>query len=162
MPDLDPAVQRELDALTIPYDVLPCNPDWADTDVFCANYDIPRENAANTILVAAKTEPRRYFACLVTASMKLDVNHKISKLIGIKRLSFASAEETKDVTGQLIGGVTVFGLPESVPLYIDAAVMDRQYVIVGGGNRSTKIKIAPEHLIKLPRATVADIAVPRQ
>jgi len=162
MPDLDPAVQRELDALAIPYDVLPCNPDWADTDVFCANYDIPRENAANTILVAAKTEPRRYFACLVTASMKLDVNHKISKLIGIKRLSFASAEETKDVTGQLIGGVTVFGLPESVPLYIDAAVMDRQYVIVGGGNRSTKIKIAPEHLIKLPRATVADIAVPRQ
>jgi prolyl-tRNA editing enzyme YbaK/EbsC (Cys-tRNA(Pro) deacylase) len=162
MPDLDPAVQRELDALAIPYEVLPCNPDWADTDVFCANYDIPRENAANTILVAAKSEPRRYFACLVTASMKLDVNHKISKLIGIKRLSFASAEETRDVTGQLIGGVTVFGLPDSVPLHIDAAVMDRQYVIVGGGNRSTKIKIAPEHLIKLPRAIVADIAVPRQ
>ena len=111
MAELDPEVQRELDALNLPYEVLPCNPDWADTDIFCANYDIPRENAANTILVAAKTEPRQYIACLVTASMKLDVNHKISKLIGIKRLSFASAEETKEMTGQLIGGVTVFGLP---------------------------------------------------
>src|SRR5881397_559720 len=124
-PDLDPAVQRELDALAIPYEVLSCNPDWADTDVFCANYDIPRENAANTILVAAKSEPRRYFAFLVTATMKLDVNHKISKLIGIKRMSFASAEETKELTGQLIGGVTVFGLPESIPLYIDDRVMER-------------------------------------
>jgi prolyl-tRNA editing enzyme YbaK/EbsC (Cys-tRNA(Pro) deacylase) len=162
MSDLDPAVQRELDSLAVPYEVLPCNPEWADTDVFCANYDIPRDNAANTILVAAKTEPRRYVACLVTASMKLDVNHKISKLIGIKRLSFASADETKEVTGQLIGGVTVFGLPDSVPLYIDARVMEREYVIVGGGNRSTKIRIAPEHLLRLQRATVADIAVPRQ
>lgn len=162
MSDLDPAVQRELDSLAVPYEVLPCNPEWADTDVFCANYDIPRDNAANTILVAAKTEPRQYVVCLVTASMKLDVNHKISKLIGIKRLSFASAEETKEVTGQLIGGVTVFGLPASVPLYIDARVMECEYVIVGGGNRSTKIRIAPEHLLRLQRATVADIAVPRQ
>ncbi len=162
MSDLDPTVQRELDSLAVPYEVLPCNPEWADTDIFCANYDIPRDNAANTILVAAKTEPRQYVACLVTASMKLDVNHKISKLIGIKRLSFASAEETKEVTGQLIGGVTVFGLPDSVPLYIDARVMEREYVIVGGGNRSTKIRIAPEHLLRLQRATVADIAVPRQ
>jgi prolyl-tRNA editing enzyme YbaK/EbsC (Cys-tRNA(Pro) deacylase) len=162
MSDLDPTVQRELEALAIPHEVLPCNPDWADTDVFCANYGIPRDNAANTILVAAKTEPRQYVACLVTATMKLDVNHKISKLIGIKRLSFASAEETGEVTGQLIGGVTVFGLPDSVPLYIDERVMEREYVIVGGGNRSTKIKLAPEHLTRLQRATVADIAVPRQ
>jgi len=162
MNELDPIVQRELVELAIPHEVLDCNSDWADTDVFCANYGIPRDNAANTILVAAKTEPRQYFACLVTATMKLDVNHKISKLIGIKRLSFASAEETKELTGQLIGGVTVFGLPDSVPLYIDAHVMERDYVIVGGGNRSTKIKLAPEHLTRLQRATVADIAVPRQ
>jgi prolyl-tRNA editing enzyme YbaK/EbsC (Cys-tRNA(Pro) deacylase) len=162
MSELDPSVQREIDSLAIPHEVLDCNPEWADTDVFCANYNIPRENAVNTILVAAKTEPRQYIACLVTATMKLDVNHKISKLIGIKRLSFASAEETKELTGQLIGGVTVFGLPEAIPLYIDEWVMERDYVIVGGGNRSTKIKLAPEHLTKLPRASVADIAIPRQ
>ena len=94
--------------------------------------------------------------------MKLDVNHKISKLIGIKRVSFASAEEKKDVTGQLIGGVTVSGLPNSVLLYIYERVMERDYIIVGGGNRSTKIKLAPGELRKLQRASVADIAVPRQ
>lgn len=161
MSDLDPNVQRELDELGIAHEILPCNPDWADTDAFCEHYGIPRENAANTILIAVKGEPRRYLACLVTAAMKLDVNHKLSKLAGVRRLSFASADETRELTGQSIGGVTVFGLPDSVPLYVDERAMQRDYVIVGGGNRSTKLRIVPDELRKLPRMSVADIAVPR-
>ena len=161
MTELDPGVQRQLEALGIAHEVLDCNPEWADTDAFCANYGIPREDAANAIVVVAKSEPKQYVACLVLSTTKLDVNHKVSKLIGIKRLSFASADETKELTGQLIGGVTVFGLPESMPLYIDSRIMERDAVIVGGGNRSTKIRLAPAELRKLPRAEVADIAVPR-
>ena len=161
MPELDPNVQRSIDSLNIVCEVLECNPDWADTELFCANYNIPRDHAANAILIAAKTEPRQYAVCLVLATTRIDVNHKVSKLMGIKRLSFAQAEETKAVTGQAIGGVTVFGLPPEIPLYIDSAVMTKEYAIVGGGNRSSKIRIAPAQLLKIPPARVADIAVPR-
>lgn len=156
---LDPAVARAIESLDIQCDVVPCNPEWADTELFCTNYHIPRDHAANTILVASKNEPKQYSACLVLAITKLDVNHGVSRLMGIKRLSFASAEETKAVTGQLIGGVTVFGLPDTISLYIDSRVMIRDYVIVGGGNRSTKIKLRPQELRKIPRATVSDIAI---
>jgi prolyl-tRNA editing enzyme YbaK/EbsC (Cys-tRNA(Pro) deacylase) len=160
--ELDPAVQQQLAALGIAHQVLPCNPEWADTEVFCANYNIPRDHAANAILVASKGESKKYAACLVLANTKLDVNHAVSRLMGIKRLSFASAEETKAVTGQLIGGVTVFGLPESIPIYIDTRVMSLDSVIVGGGNRSTKIKMPPQELRKLPNVTVTEIAAPRE
>ena len=158
---LDPNVQRAVESLAIRYEVLECNPEWADTELFCANYGIPRDHAANAILIAAKTDPKQYAVCLVLATTKIDVNHKVSKLMGIKRLSFAQAEETKAVTGQAIGGVTVFGLPPEIPLYIDSAVMTKDYAIVGGGNRSSKIRIAPAELLKIPSASVADIAVPR-
>jgi len=158
---LDPNVQRAVDELAISCEVLACNPEWADTELFCANYNIPRDHAANAILIAAKTEPKKYAVCLVLATTKIDVNHKLSKLMGIKRLSFAQAEETKAVTGQAIGGVTVFGLPPEIPLYIDNSVMTKDYAIVGGGNRSSKIRIAPSELLKIPSASVADIAVPR-
>ncbi len=161
MSEPDPGVQRQLEALGIAHEVLACNPEWADTDAFCANYGIPRENAANAIIVASKTDPKQYVACLVLSNTKLDVNHAVSKLMGIKRLSFASAEETRALTGQLIGGVTVLGLPDSMPVYLDARLMEREYVIVGGGNRSTKIKVAPAELRKLPRAEVVEIAVER-
>jgi prolyl-tRNA editing enzyme YbaK/EbsC (Cys-tRNA(Pro) deacylase) len=39
--------------------------------------------------------------------------------------------------------------------------MERPRIIVGGGNRSSKIRLAPQELLKLPNAGVADIAVPR-
>jgi prolyl-tRNA editing enzyme YbaK/EbsC (Cys-tRNA(Pro) deacylase) len=161
MSALDPNVQREIDQLQIAHEVLACDPELADTEVFCANYGIPRENAANTIVVALKTEPRRYVACLVLANTKIDANHKLSKLTGVKRLTFASADETKELTGQLIGGVTVFALPDGVPLYVDERVMSADFIIVGGGNRSTKIRMPPAELRKLPRVVVADIAIPR-
>lgn len=143
------------------FEVLECAPELADTAEFCAHYGIPADEACNAILVALKTTPRRYVACLVRADTKLDVNKKVSTLVGVKRLSFASSEETAELTGMLIGGVTIPGLPDDVEIYVDERVMERPRIIVGGGNRSSKIRLAPSELLKLPHASVADVAVPR-
>src|SRR5918993_1316285 len=113
------------------FEVLPCAPELADTAEFCAHYGISADEACNAILVALKTTPRRYVACLVRADTKLDVNRKVSALTGVKRLSFASSEETAELTGMLIGGVSIAGLPDGVPLYIDERVMERSRVIIG-------------------------------
>jgi len=108
-----------------------------------------------------KTEPRRYVACLVNATSKLDVNKKLAAIIGTKKLSFAASEETAELTGQMIGGVTLLALPADWPVYIDERLLSLDYAILGGGNRSSKIKLAPEELRKIPNASVADISVPR-
>lgn len=158
---VDSGVQQQLDALGVACEVISCDPELADTESFCAHYGIPKDHAANAIIVAGKGDPKRYFACLVLATMKIDANHRLSALVGIKRLSFAQPDETRELTGQAIGGVTVFGLPEAVPLIIDRTVMERDWVIVGGGNRSSKLRLAPAELLKIPGATVAEIAVPR-
>ena len=74
----------------------------------------------------------------------------------MRRLSFASAEETRELTGMMIGGVTVFGLPDELPLYLDALIMGLEYVIVGGGSRSVKLSVAPAELTKIPGAQVVE------
>jgi prolyl-tRNA editing enzyme YbaK/EbsC (Cys-tRNA(Pro) deacylase) len=155
-------VRDALDAAGITdFEVLACAPELADTAEFCAHYGIPAEEACNAILVVLKTTPRRYVACLVRADTKLDVNRKVSELTGVKRLSFASSEETAELTGMLIGGVTIPGLPPDVPIYLDRRVLEPASIIIGGGNRSSKIRIAPAELLKLPNASAADVAVPR-
>jgi len=158
---LDPRVREALDAAGVEYEVLACAPELADTADFCAHYDIPPANACNTIVIVAKTTPKRYAACLVAADTKLDVNHKVSALMGTKRLSFASSDETAELTGMLIGGVTLPGLPSELPIYIDNRVLTLDYAILGGGNRSSKIRVAPRELAKLPNAQFVDIANPR-
>lgn len=154
-------VRESLDSAGIDYEPLACEPHLADTAEFCAHYGISPEEACNAILVVLKTEPRRYVACLVRADTKLDVNRKVAAITGVKRMSFASSEETADLTGMLIGGVSIAGLPPDMPLYIDQRVMEQPRVIIGGGNRHSKARLAPSELLKLPNASVADVAVPR-
>lgn len=147
-------VRGVLDGLGVPYEIMTIDPDFADTAQFCAKYGIPLEQSANTIIVASKKEPRQYCACLVLATTRLDVNRAVKKLMNASRVSFASADETKALTGMLIGGVTVFALPGDLPIYVDEAVMAPEWIIVGGGGRSTKIKLAPDALRRLPNVTV--------
>ena len=143
-----------LDGLGVRYEVMHIDPAFADTAVFCERYGIPLDRSANAIVVASKKEPKQYCACLVLATTRLDVNHAVKKLMGASRVSFASADETAALTGMRIGGVTVFALPEGLPLYVDERVMAPDWIIVGGGGRSTKLKIAPDALRRLPNMSV--------
>ena len=143
-------IQREvLDDLErdrISYEEMECDPDLADTAQFCEAYGIPLENSANAILVASRKPEGHNAVCVVLATDRLDVNGTVRKKLGVRKVSFAPADLTKDLTGQEIGGVTVFGLPEGLPVWIDQAVMERDWVVVGAGTRSAKLKLDPGQL----------------
>ena len=153
---IERSVRAALEALAGSFEILPCDPELADTADFCAHYGIPPGESGNTIVVATKKEPKSYAACLVLASTRLDVNHAVRKLMGGQKLSFASGDETRALTGMMMGGVTVFGLPPEIPLFIDSAVLQARSVVIGGGSRSSKIRVAPEVLRRIPNAAVIE------
>ena len=159
---LHPLVQAALERHGIVADVLECLPELADTAAFCAHYGVPLEQAANTIVVASrKVEPPVYAACVVLGTTRLDVNTRVRQLLGVKRLSFADAETTIALTGMMIGGVTAFGI-EGLPVYVDSAVLAQPQVVMGGGNRSSKLLLDPHELTKLPGVEVVEgLALPR-
>lgn len=139
-----------------PHDVVACDPALADTAAFCETYGYRLDQSANAIVVVGKSDPRRYVACLVLATTRLDVNGAVRKRLGVKKASFASADETVELTGMTIGGVTPYGLPADLALWIDARVMDVDRVIVGGGSRDRKLLVPPASLAALPNAEVVD------
>src|SRR5438477_1573606 len=128
---IDTTVRAQLDQLEVPYEIFPCDPALADTANFCAAYDFNPEDSANTILVVGKSDPPVYAACVVLATTRLDVNRTVRQRLGTRKASFAPAEETRALTGMEIGGVTVFGLPEDLPIWIDARVMDQPRIVLG-------------------------------
>ena len=147
-------VADALVSLTITHEIIPCDSAFADTAEFCREYGYPLETSANTIVVTSTRGEKLYCVCLVQASVKLDVNHVVKRLLGASRLSFATADETRDLTGMEIGGVTVFGLPPEIPIYVDAPLMNQMYIIVGSGNRTSKVKMSPVELVKIPNCTL--------
>ena len=152
--EIERRVVAMLDGLGAPYELHRIDPAFADTAAYCEKYGSPLEHAANTIVVASKKEPRQYAACVVKATRRLDGNHTVRRLMGASRISFASAEETRALTGMMLGGVTVLALPPDMPVYVDETLMDLPWIILGGGSRSCKIKITPEVLRKIPGASV--------
>jgi prolyl-tRNA editing enzyme YbaK/EbsC (Cys-tRNA(Pro) deacylase) len=151
---IEASVAQALEGLGATWELMRIDPDFADTAAFCEKYGVPIDHSGNTIIVASKKEPKRYCACLVLATTRLDVNHAVRRLMDVSRVSFATAEETQALTGMMIGGVTLLALPPDLPIYVDDRVMALDYVILGGGSRSSKIKMAPEALKRLPGANV--------
>lgn len=156
----DPEGRRRLltaiEPLGIAFELFPCDPALADTAAFCAAYGFAPEDSANTIIVVGKSDPPRYAACLVLAPNRLDVNRAVRDRLGTRKASFAPVESTRDITGMEVGGVTVFGLPGTLPIWVDARVMARERIVVGGGSRSWKVILAPADLLAIPGTEVVD------
>ena len=152
--EVEAAVRQALEVLGVPYEALPCDPDFADTAVFCERYGVAPEDSANTIVVAGKADPRTYAACVVLATTRLDVNGAVRKRLEVKKASFASADETRELTGMFIGGVTPVALPDGLPVWVDDRVMAREAIVLGGGSRSLKIRITPRLFDRMPQAEV--------
>jgi prolyl-tRNA editing enzyme YbaK/EbsC (Cys-tRNA(Pro) deacylase) len=163
-----PAADAERDALERslaghgPYELFACDPALADTAAFCAAYGFAPEDSANTIVVIGKSDPPVYAACVVLSTHRLDVNRAVKQRLGTRKASFASPDETRALTGMEIGGVTAFGLPAGLPLWVDAAVMDRERIVLGGGSRSWKVIAPPAILRTLPNVEIVEgLATPR-
>ena len=151
---VDSQVQAVLDGLHLAYEVLECDPELADTANFVKAYGYALEDSANAIVVVGKSDPPRYVACVVLATTRLDVNRAVKRKLGV-RASFASADDVARVTGMLLGGVTPIGIT-TIPIWVDARVLSRERIILGGGNRSTKILTSPRIFEALPNAEIVE------
>ncbi len=150
------SVRAAMEASGCDYEIMVCDPELADTAVFCAHYGHAMEDSANAILVKSKTGEEKFAACVLLATTRLDVNKVVRKKLGARKVSFADPQDTRRITGMELGGVTPPGLPADLPLWVDARVMTRPFVILGAGTRAAKIKVSPDYFLTLPQTEVVE------
>lgn len=137
------------------------NSEFADTAVFCEQYEIELGISTNCLVIEAKRADKVWYAaCLVNATDAADVNGIIRKALGARKASFASKDVALKLTGMEYGGITPIGLPTGWVIYIDEAVMKNEVVVIGSGLRGSKIAINTNALLKLPNAEVLAIRRP--
>lgn len=140
------------------YELVDCDPALADTADFCREYGYELDDSANTIVVVGKADPPVFAACVLLATTRLDVNKVVRKRLGTRKASFAPGDLTVEVTGMMIGGVTPFGLPADLPVWVDERVMARDKIILGGGSRDRKVLAPPAILLAAGAEVVPDLA----
>ncbi len=158
--DIEARVRSAAEATGVEFEIFFCDPALADTAAFCEAYGFAMEDSANCVVVKGKSDPPVFAACVVLATTRLDVNGLVRRRLGTRKASFAGADEVRELTDMSIGGVTPPGLPTGMPLWVDARVMERDRIVLGGGSRACKILARPAILTALGGETVVDLAAP--
>ena len=103
-----------------------------------------------------KTE-KTYTLCLVAGDRRASLN-KIKKMLNLKDVSMASADEVKNVTGFTIGGVSPVGHLNKLNIYIDNSLKRFEILYAAAGHPNCVFKIDYTNLIKITNGFVEEIS----
>lgn len=123
------------------------------------------EEAAQTLGVA----PERIFKTLIAAvdstltcavvpvSGRLDLK-ALAAAVGGKRAELADPAAAARATGYVIGGISPLGQRSRLAVVVDESAGGFETVYVSAGKRGLQVELAPEDLVRLTRARLAQIS----
>ncbi len=94
-----------------------------------------------------RTGPDEYAMVLVAGPQQVDWK-ALRRHMGQSRLTTATADEVRAVTGYEIGAVSPFGLPRPVRVLLDESVTREAEVSIGSGVRGTTVILATSDLLR--------------
>jgi prolyl-tRNA editing enzyme YbaK/EbsC (Cys-tRNA(Pro) deacylase) len=143
-------------------EVAQIDPDLADTAALVEASGLPMDDMANCIVISGqRAGEERVCAALVLGTTRADVNRTVRKALDVRKCSFMPMEEAVERTGMEYGGITPVGLPEAWRVLVDAAVLDRDQIVIGSGVRRSKLRLPGELAAHLPGVEVVqDLGVP--
>ena len=102
-----------------------------------------------------KTE-NTFTMCLVAGDKKVSLN-KIKKILNIKDVSMASAENVKNITGYTIGGVSPIGHLNKIEIFIDNSLERFNCLFAAAGHPNCIFKINFIDLQKITNSSIKEI-----
>jgi Cys-tRNA(Pro) deacylase len=94
--------------------------------------------------------------CLVAGDKKASLN-KIKKILEIKDVSMATADDVKNITGYTIGGVSPIGHLNEIDIFIDNSLERFKSLFAAAGHPNCVFKIDFKNLQKITNGSIKEI-----
>jgi len=94
------------------------------------------------------------FVCIVKGEDRASKAH-VSQLLQAEKPRMMNAEEVLEKTGYPAGGTPSFGY--NATFLVDERVMEKDFVLSGGGSENSLVRISPKELLKANNGKVAKI-----
>lgn len=117
---------------------------------------IPIDLDYKTLVGQGKSE--KYCVMVVPACSEVDLK-KAAKALEEKSIELIPVKEINKVTGYVRGGCSPLGIKRVCKIVIDCSVLDHDVVYVSGGRIGCTIRLAPNDLINVTGAIVADVVL---
>jgi len=114
----------------------------------------PLEKTVKTLI--ADLGGRRYAAALLPGNLQLDLK-KLARVFHTKNASMADIATAERLSGYFIGGISPFGLKQSLEFVMDRSIMNHREIVVNGGQRGVMLKMAPGDILCVLKCKTAEI-----
>jgi Ala-tRNA(Pro) deacylase len=149
-------VTRELDTLQIPYRVFQHAGPVDSLEQAALERDQAPEQVIRSIVFRIAQD--EFVMVLAAGAQQIPWNN-LRKYLGVSRVTMATADELRGVTGYEIGAVSPFGLPKPMRILIDANVLKPDEISLGSGLRGLAVMLTPANLQRaLPSAEIVNLA----
>lgn len=135
-------------------------------DVF-SFINAPRERMLKSVLVRVRgedDEEPRFVLCVVASTTRVSLR-KVAKELGVPRraLELATQDEIETVTGFTVGALSPIGMPNDVPVVLDAKIHESgrdDDIWCGSGKRTESFKMSLNDLERVVGPSVREISDP--
>ncbi len=94
---------------------------------------------------------------LTSGANRVDVG-KVASVVGVDAVRRATAAEVREATGYPVGGVAPLAHPRRLTMLCDPDLLAFDVVWAAAGTPDTVFPVAPQELVRLTGARVADVA----
>ena len=112
------------------------------------------EESFKTLVTVSKSN--NYYVFVLPIAEELDMK-KAAKIVGEKNIEMIHVKDITAVTGYVRGGCTPIGMKKMYKTVLHESALELEKIIISGGKIGAQIILAPEDLIKVTNAKVADI-----
>lgn len=107
--------------------------------------------------LVAEVDARQLVVALVPVDRTLDLK-ALAVARGGKRAVMADVVRAERTTGYVAGGISPLGQRKRLPTVVDRSALTHPAIHVSAGRRGLELRLRPDDLVRLCRATTAAIA----
>lgn len=115
---------------------------------------VDEHNVIKTLIMEADGEP---IVVLMHGDREVSTKN-LARLLGVKKVEPAKAENAAKYSGYLFGGTSPFGTKRKMKTYIEESIMALDYIYINGGKRGFIVKVSPDTL-KLLEYELVSVAI---
>lgn len=84
---------------------------------------------------------------------------ELARLRGVKTITPCAPHVANKHTGYLVGGTSPFGTRKTMPVYLEASILELPRIYINGGKRGFLVGLAPTEARRLLQPTLVQIAI---
>ena len=147
---------RILDKNKIPYTVntYECD-EFIDGVTVADRLGQPYESSYKTLVAVGKSGGHYVFVLPIAEELDLKA---AARSVGEKAVELIAVKDLFALTGYIRGGCTSIGMKKAFPTVIHESAAEFDTIIISGGRIGAQILLAPDDLVRVTRAKLADIS----